>query len=524
MIGRSDAGDRYDAVIIGGGIGGLIAAAYLARGRARVLLLEAGERFGGSAETAAFATGFRAPLMSHMVYALDPRAVRELGLSRHGLEFAQADINAIALRPGGQHIVLPRQAFRARTAFAAHGDADGRAYPAFHRQRIAFARRLRPLWTESIGDSRAEEGGESISSIARRLQLPDREGELLDDLSRLSAAAYLDRWFENDVLKAALALDVSPSGLSPHEQGSALVLIWRCAQASCGREAAVSQLRGGPGALVSALETAAREAGAELRRFVSVSSIIVKKRRAIGVALAGGEIIAASAVFSDLDSRETLLGLVSAEAIGFGTAASVPAPSQIAAAQIMLALAGPPPFAGLDRCDLNARLVIAERPEVAAEAKGAALAGLLPDELVIEAMIPTVADPSLAPAGSHVLSAVLPYMPALVAGGWEAKREALRKRAIAALESLAPGLKERIVGHAVVTPDDMRKRFGGASADSGSPMLRLLATCEARIRTPVAGLYLCGPSAEPMSVLSGRAGRLAAALALSEWRKQEATP
>jgi phytoene dehydrogenase-like protein len=100
----------------------------------------------------------------------------------------------------------------------------------------------------------------------------------------------------------------------------------------------------------------------------------------------------------------------------------------------------------------------------------------------------------------------------------------LRKRAIAALESLAPGLKERIVGHAVVTPDDMRKRFGGASADSGSPMLRLLATCEARIRTPVAGLYLCGPSAEPMSVLSGRAGRLAAALALSEWRKQEATP
>jgi phytoene dehydrogenase-like protein len=356
------------------------------------------------------------------------------------------------------------------------------------------------------------------------LQLPDREAELLDDLSRLSAAAYLDRWFENDVLKAALAFDVFPSGLSPHEQGSALVLIWRYAQASCGRQAAVSQLRGGPGALGSALETAAREAGAELRGSAPVSSIIVKKRRAIGVTLAGGEIIAASAVLSDLDSRETLLGLVPAEAIGFGTAASVPAPSKVAAAQIMLALSGPPPFAGLDRCDLNARLVIAERPEIAAEAKGAALAGLLPDELVIEAMIPTASDPSVAPAGSHVLSVVIPYMPAFIAGGWEAKREALRKRALAALESFAPGLKERILAHAVVTPDDMRERFGMAVAVSSSPVFRLLATYEARIRTSIAGLYLCGPSAEPLSELSGRAGRLAAALALSEWHKREATP
>jgi phytoene dehydrogenase-like protein len=187
---------------------------------------------------------------------------------------------------------------------------------------------------------------------------------------------------------------------------------------------------------------------------------------------------------------------------------------KLATAQVLLGLSGPPPFAGLDAADLGARLVIPGRPETASEAKSAALSGGFASELVIEITIPTIADPSLAPASFHVLSALLPYMPAAVPGGWEVHREVLRKRVLATLEDFAPGLKERVVAHGVITPDDSNPVGGTASLQSTSA--RLLGSYEARMRMPIAGLYLCGETAEPVSAVSGRAGRLAAGLVVME--------
>jgi len=310
--------------------------------------------------------------------------------------------------------------------------------------------------------------------------------------------------------------------LSPQEAGSALVLIWRYAQVSCGRQAAVSQLRGGPGALAAALEAAARRRGAELRLNAQVTSIVVEGGRAVGVTLASGEIVAAGSVLSCLDRRRTLLGLVPPGAIGFGAAANLPDYRKVAIAQLMLGLNGPPPFAGLERRELGARMAIAERPEIAAEAKGAALAGRIPAELVIEATIPTASDPHLAPAGQHVLSAVLPYMPAAIEGGWAAHRDRLRKQVLGTLERFAPGLKDRVVAHRMFTPDDIAARYGGSAAELTAPWSRLLASYDSRIRTPIAALYLCGRSAEPVNALSGRAGRLAAGLVFSERPQRKA--
>jgi phytoene dehydrogenase-like protein len=363
-----------------------------------------------------------------------------------------------------------------------------------------------------------------ISNIARRLRLSDRTAEQLDQFSRLSAAAYLDRWFENDTLKVALSFELSPTGLSPHEAGSALALIWRYAQGSRTRGAAASRMQRDPSLLAAALEAFAKRAGAMLRTQARVASIIVEKGRVVGVALAGGEIIAAAAVLSSLDKRQTLLGLVPPADLGFGTAASLPAYQNIASAGLMLALSGPPPFAGLDLRDLASRIVIAERPEIPAEAKGAALAGRLPESFVIEATVPSVAAPNLAPPGAHVLCALLPYMPAEIAGGWEPQREVLRRRTLAMLERFAPGLKDRIVADCVLTPDDIAERYGGSAGELGPSLARLMASYDARIRTPIAGLFLCGSSAEPASVLEGRAGRLAARLALVDTRSRGGPP
>jgi phytoene dehydrogenase-like protein len=512
MIARGGS-ETYDAVIVGGGVGGLTAAAYLARGKARVLLLEESERFGGHAQTVEFVDGFRAPLGAHVAYALDGRAVRELRLADHGLGFAQQNMPLVALRPGGKHIVLPGAGLRGGAASTNSAEPGGSTYAAFRDQSMRLARRLRPLWDGTLSDLRMQNGDDAFAAIVRRLQLSPHDSERFETLRYLSASAFLDFQLENDVLKEALSFDVFPSGLSPEEPGSALVLMWRYAQESCGRQAAVCQIRGGPGALAAALEAAARREGAELRSASRVETIIVEKRRAIGVILAGGGMIHAKAVLSSLDSRKTLLDLMEPCSIGFGTATSVPEPAKIATAQIMMALKGPPPFAGLEQDNFGARLVIAARPDIALEAKGAALNDALSKEWAIEVTIPTVADPALAPAGCHVLSALLPYMPASVAGGWEVPRMVLHKQIVATLEVFAPGLKNRLLACRVVTPGDENQNLGGMPGICSRPS-SLLVSYEARIRTPVAGLYLCGGAAEPVNAVSGRAGRLAAQLVL----------
>jgi len=519
MNARRFASNKYDAVIIGGSIGGLVAASYLARAEARVLLVERSERFGGRAETVELGEGFRAPVAQCDGNALDRRVLKDLQLTRHGLQHDKRDMKLVALRPGGKPIALSP---RASAHLTWRTDTPGGpAYAAFCRESSAWARRLSRVWDGSL-DLPAAPGPESrLAIIARRLLLSDSDRERFEDLSHLSAAGFLNRWFEDDALKAALSLEVFASGLCPEEAGSALVLIWRYGQSSRGRRAAPVPVRGGPGGLAAALKAAAGSAGAELRTNASVKLIIVENKRVVGVLLASGELIAASAVLSSLDARHTLLELVPPECVSFGAAASLPDYQRVATAQLIMGLNGLPPFAGLQPADLQSRIVIAERSEIAAEAKSAALSDRLPEELVMEASIPSVANPDLAPAGGHVLIAVLPYMPVVIEGGWQASKENLRRRALATLERFAPGLKDRVVTQWMMTPEDMATRYAGHAGELGSPSSRLLASYESRIRTPIAGLYLCGASAEPVSNHSGRAARIAVGLVFAEWARRK---
>ena len=509
---RLGGSEKYDAVIIGGDVGGLIAAAYLARAKARVVLFQAGEDFGADARNLEFAPGFRGPLASQTAFALDGRAIRELRLAAHGLEFAQDNMKLVALGPSGKHVVLPGESFRGRAALAADAGPDGFAYAAFHEEAMRLARLLRPLWEGTLADGAGPSAADMLTLALRRLNVEDRDAERIIELSRLSAAAFLDHWFDNGPLKAALAFDVFPSGLSPQEPGSALVLIWRYAQESAGPAAAVSQIKGGPAALTAALVAAAREAGAELRASKRVASIVVEKGRATGVALADGEMVAADTVLSSFDARETLLGLIQTGSGGLGMRARVPEPSRTGCAQILLGLSARPPFAGIDPGDLAARFAVMRRGEIPDEAKGAAVSGSLPYEFAMEATVPTIADGTLAQGGSHVLSAIVPYLPALPEGGWLGGHEVLRRRALATLESFAPGLRDCVVACRIVTPGHEASGLEGSVSLLASPAARLVASYEARIRTPIAGLYLCGRAAEPVDVLSGRAGRIAAGL------------
>ena len=285
MSAEGTPGARFDAVVIGGSVGGLVAAATLAKGGARVTVLEARNVLGGRAETAALAEGFLAPPMDDTLFAVDPGVVRELLLYRHGLKFVERDMPLVALRPGGRHIILPRDIYGGRAAIALHAPSDADAYVRFRREAFAFARRLRPLWNGALwnGDGAVPVADGETSALAqavRRLRLSDRDALHLEGLSRTSAAAYLDRWFESDAVKAALASGAILDGQSPHEAGTALTLIWRYAQESCGLQGAVSQPLGGPGSFAAALSSAGAEAGVIFRTGARVAALLVEGGRA----------------------------------------------------------------------------------------------------------------------------------------------------------------------------------------------------------------------------------------------------
>lgn len=500
----------HDVIIIGGSVGGLVAATYLARGGAHVTLLEARNVLGGEVGNARIIDGFSGPLVAHAFYALDPRMVKELELHKHGLRFVERDMPLVALRPGGRHIVIARDPHTARSALAAQRGTDADAYMRFRREAMGMARHLRPLWTGALPEAEAR-----AEVAAKALKLSPARARELQALSRMSAAVYLDRWFESDALKAALGFDVAADGLSPQEPGSALALLWRYAQESCGLQGAVSQPKGGPGALANALAEAARAAGAELRTGANVKAISIEHGRPAGVVLETNENLRAETILSSLPAEQTL-ALLPPEAMGVGTSLPDHA-TATGTAKMLLALNGLPPFAGLDRDALRGRLVIAERPESAAEAKGAALAGRLAPELVMEITVPSIADASLTPEGQHVMSVRVPYLPLLPEGGWSARRDVLADRIIATLESYAPGLRARIVARELLTPDDIATRYGTGAGDA-TTVTRLLTPCVTRARTPLPGIYLCGASAEALSAVSGCAGRVAANLVLAEER------
>ena len=468
----------FDAVVIGAGANGLAAAAYLARAGQRVILVEALDRAGGSCAPLALAEGFSASL-APALYALDARMVKELKLASRGLKFAERDMPLVGLRSDGKHLVLGRDTHASARSIAAHSQADAKAWKPFRRELFSFGRAMRKLWWEE-------------GAAAPRFE----------SFSRMSAAAFLDSWFESDALKAALAFDATDGGLSPLEPGSALVLAWRAAQEMCGLQAAVAAIARGPQVLTEMLIEAALAAGAEIRTGAAVAKILVVDGAASGVELVSGERIAAHAVFSSLTRQRTLATLLPAGEAGFAQA--LPAP-RTGSAMIALALKSFPQFAG-NAIPRNARFIFADRLESHVAAHSAAAAGRLPHELTMELTIPSAADPSLAPLGQHVASVVVRPVPL----GVDAKQ--LGTETIVALNRAAPGLSQQIAAVTVLTPSDIARRFGIETGGAS----QLGASWSERLATQVRGLMVLEG---PMAAVSGRAGRIAASLVAREKRR-----
>ncbi|HVZ90154.1 MAG TPA: NAD(P)/FAD-dependent oxidoreductase [Rhizomicrobium sp.] len=475
---------RYDAVVIGAGVGGLVAASLLARARRSVLLLEAQDAPGGACR-ASEALGGAVSLCGPS--AVDARVVKTLRLARRGLKLARRPAAVAALRPDGRRLLIDGEGRAPRRAIAAQSLADAGAIAAHRAELARLGRRLSPLWLERAG-ARGEAD----------------DDPLLARLKVTSAAAVLNARFESEAVKTALAFDAP----SPFDSGSAMALVWRAAEAMGRQGGAAAIAEGGAATLAQALADAALSFGVELRLQAKAAELILADGAVVGVALDSGERIFARAVLSSLSRRTTLLKLCPTARAGLAeTFALIDAAPVCGEASIGFLLNGPAGLGGGD-VPAGARFVLADRLDSFAAAASAARAGRLPDDLILEAASPSAIEPSVAPQGRHVLIVRARCLPVHPAEGWAKASTALIAGALAALERHAPNLRARIVGVDLALPD------GEADADGGPA--RLLASYDERIATPIEGLFLCGAGAEPMNDLLGRAARLAASIAL-DW-------
>jgi phytoene dehydrogenase-like protein len=530
MAGPATPNRPWDAVVIGGGHNALVAAAYLARGGLRTLVLERRDRIGGAADTSELGPGIRVPTLAHTVGRLRPSIQRDLALGRHGLSLIAPEVRVFAPRPDGGAITLWSDVGATVEGLRPVSSADAAAYAVFDRRVRVLGRFLDELARSTPPDVASPKLGDALAGLklGRSFRGLGRDGSrAILRVLPMAVADLVAESFETDALRAAIAWrGVRYGAVGPWSSGTASVLLMEAAGNDGGAAGETVFAQGGPGALSDALAAAAQAAGAEIRLSAEVASISSRDGRATGVVLAGGEEISARSVVSGADPKRTLLELLDPVALGPSLgwrAGNIRTPGVVA--KVNLALRGLPRFTAAvdDERLLHGRILVAPGIDAMERAFDASKYGRWSEAPVLEATIPSIVDPSLvegAPAGTHVLSVIAQYAPyGLDAslGSWDDNREGFGDAVIGVLETVAPGIADLVSHRQVLTPVDLESRFGLTGghpmhAEPGLDQFYLWRPLlgHARYRLAMGGLYLCGSGAHPGGGITGGPGQNAA--------------
>ena len=514
------ADSAWDAIVIGAGHNGLACAGYLAQSGRRVLVLEAADHPGGLAATREFADGFRVSL-AHLLTTLNPQVAKDLALQKHGLKFAAANLKTVALDGQGGQLAIDGAKVEGVAA------KDAAAYAEFHRQTRRFAKVLAGFCAQTPPRLAERQWRDSLALAKLGWALRTLGKADMRELLRIAAINIYDvanERFDSPLLKAAIGLDgVLGSHLGPRSPNSVYGYLHR--HLNDGLDGGgPSLVQGGMGALGDAFAAAARAAGAQIRCGSRVTRIDLEDGRAAGVALADGASVKANLVLSNADLKTSFLDLLGPPNLDAGFVRRVHNfRAQGVAAKLHLALDGLPAFRGLAPADAGARLLLAPSMDAIELAFNHAKYGECSPSPVMEISMPTLHDPSLAPAGKHVLSAVVQYAPHRLQGGWEAGRAAFLQACLERLEAFAPGIGGMVLASELLAPPDLEARFNlrgghwhhGEIALDQALFMRPVPGAH-RYATPVPGFYLCGAAAHPGGGLCGLAGRNAALQAIEE--------
>jgi phytoene dehydrogenase-like protein len=469
----------------------------------------------------------------HTVGRLRASVVADLGLVKHGLVVTDPAVRVFAPQPDGPALTIWADAERTAQGLRERSAADAEAYPVFDRRirsLASFLSYLHAITPPDVKDPSMADAmnGLKIGNAFRRLG--KRPGREATRALPMAIADYVAETFESDAVRGALACRaVQYTAMGPWSAGTTAVLLADSAGNDGGAPGQSSIAKGGPGALAEALAAAARAFGAEIRTGAEVEAVLTRNHRATGVALADGSEIAARVVVSAADPKRTLTTLVDPVEIGphlRWRASNIRTPGTVS--KVNLALSGLPSFDGAEPERLQGRIVIAHSIDHLERAFDASKYGRISEDPYLEATIPTISDPSLAPERQHVMSIVAQWTPyALRDGDWGAERDRLADLVVKTMERFAPGLSDLIVGRQVITPVDLEAEYGlsGGHVYHAEPGLDQFFVWRplfghARYRFGLPGLYLCGSGAHPGGGVTGAPGANAAREILADLRKR----
>ena len=515
---------RYDAIVIGGGHNGLVAAAYLARAGRKVLVIERRPVIGGAAVTEEVFPGFKFSVFSYVVSLLRPEIIRDLDLPRHGLHILPLESTVTPL-DNGDYLASWADPDETRRELCRHSTHDADASVLFGRLMHHMAMAVKPILSMVPPDPASLAPGDLAGLLRFGNHFRSLGGErfhALHKLMTMGSADYLDEWFEFDPLKATRsASGIIGTFLGPRSPGSAYVLLHHYMGEIDGAFRAWGFQKGGTGEISESIARAAQAHGAEIRAGVGVERVLVRNGRALGVALDSGEEIHAPIVISGLDPRRTFTQLVDPGELPGDVVEGIRRYKfRGSSGKVNLALAGLPNFTCMPGIGPHLRGAISISPSIdyLERAYDDAKYGEFSRHPYMDIVIPSMIDPGMAPPGKHVMSIFVQYAPYHLNGGWnDAKRDAFGDAVVETLARYAPNIKSLILHRQVLTPADIERITGLSEGNifQGELSLHQLFFMRphpawARYRTPIRGYWQCGAGTHPGGGIMGGSGRLAA--------------
>ena len=493
-------------------------------------MLEARGVVGGAAVTEEFHPGFRNSTASYTVSLLNPKIISDMRLHAHGLRIVLRKTDNFLPTLDGEYLLAGRGGLT-RREIARHSAVDAESYDAYAAALKSVVTILRQWLLRSPPNA-----GGGLADLLALLKLGkavrglalEEQRHLVDFFTR-SAADILSRYFSHDLVQALFGFDaIVGNYASPYTPGSAYVLLHHLFGETNGIEGAWGHAIGGMGAITQAMARAAREKGVDIRLNAPVGEIIIEQGRAVG-AVAGGTAYRAKAVVAGINPKLLFTRLLPAGAVLPEVERRMAHwQCESATFRMNVALCELPRFTALPEPGdhLTAGIIVAPSLAYMDGAYLTARSDGFSKEPVVEMLIPSTLDDSLAPTGAHVASLFCQHFPYEIAGGWDARREEAADAIIAHVDRYAPGFAASVVGRSALSPLDLERRFGLTGGDifhgkmgldqifSNRPMLG-----HAGYRMPVPGLYLCGAGAHPGGGVTGAPGHNAARAVLKDRKK-----
>lgn len=521
----------YDAVIIGGGHNGLVCAFYLARAGYRVRILERRAVVGGAAVTEEFHPGFRNSVASYTVSLLHPKVIRDMALESYGYRVIERPISNFLPQPDGRYLKLGGGIERTQAEFAKFSRKDAAALPAYYDALETVADVLRGLTLKAPPNA-----GDGLSMVVAALEQGRRIAGLsieqqrdVLDLFVKSARGFLDGWFESEAVKAAFGFDaVVGNYASPDTPGSAYVLLHHVFGEVNGRKGAWGHVVGGMGAITRIMAQVVTALGVEISVEAPVGSVLVDGERAVGVRLESGEEVMGGAIIANVGPRLLYERMIQPEDLpadflkrvrGFKTGSGT--------FRMNVALSALPDFSCLPGAGEHHQsgIIIAPTLDYMDRAFTDARREGWSREPIVEMLIPSTIDESLAPRGAHVASLFCQqFAPVLPDGrSWDEEREAAADHVIATVDAHAPGFAQSVIARDILSPLDLERKFGLVGGDIMHGNMTLDQLWAARpvlghgaYRGPVKGLYMCGAGTHPGGGVTGAPGHNAARAVLKD--------